>query len=262
MRNTHDHKERTPGNMPGEAQDPLVRLTQNADPSWHIGARLRNYFITGLVVVGPVTITLYIGWTFIKWVDAWVKPWLPRIYNPDTYLPIEIPGVGLIFAILGLMMIGALTANLIGRALISSGELMLGRMPIVRNVYGLLKQVFESVVQTGNGARFQKVGLIEFPSAGIWSIVFLTAEATTEIKAKLPGVPDLITVFMPTGIMPPTGFVCFVPRATVILVDMTVEDAAKIVVSAGMAGPDQARLKRLAEEARTVAAPAPRPRGT
>ena len=129
--------------------DPRVRIRLNpiSRPSWPSwpsrprpsrctpGARLRNYFLTGLVVVGPVTITLYIAWYFITIVDAWVKPYVPRIYNPDYYLPFPIPGVGLLFAIVGLTLIGALAANLLGRSLISAGELMLGRMPIVRNVY-------------------------------------------------------------------------------------------------------------------------------
>lgn len=219
----------------------------------HIGARLRNYFLTGLVVVGPVTITLYIAWWFINVVDAWVKPFVPQAYNPETYLPFPMPGIGLVFGIIGLTLIGALAANLLGRTIISSGELFLGRMPIVRNLYQALKQIFVSVVSAaGPGTSFHKVGLIEFPSKGIWSLVYVTGEASGEIKEVRPGgEDDLMTVFMPTGIMPPTGFVCLVPRKDVIFLSMTVEDAAKMVISAGMVMPEyQKQLQSLAEAAR------------
>ena len=122
--------------------------------------------------------------------------------------------MGLVFAIIGLTLIGALAANLLGRSLISAGELMLGRMPIVRNVYQGLKQIFESVVTASAPSQgFQKVALMEFPSKGIWSIVFVTGDAAEQIAAEIPG-EDLISVFMPTGMLPPSGFVCFVPRTT------------------------------------------------
>src|SRR5262245_793824 len=200
----------------------------------HTGARLRNYFLTGLVVVGPVGITLYIAWHVIRLVDGWVKPYVPPLYNPDSYLPFPLPGVGLVIAVILLTVVGALAANLLGRSLISGGELMLGRTPIVRNVYRGLKQIFESVVTAS--APNQKVALMEFPSKGIWSIVFVTGEAAQQINNEVPG-EDLVSVFMPTGMLPPSGFVCFVPRSSVVPIHMTVEDAAKIIISAGMVTP-------------------------
>lgn len=204
------------------------------------GTRVRNYFLTGLLIVGPLTITIYIIWWFINVVDAWVKPFVPAVYLPETYLPFEVPGIGLIFGFAGLTMIGALMANLLGRSLVSYGELILSRMPIVRNVYRALKQIFESAVTAaGPDQSFQKVGLIEFPSKGIWSVVLVTGETTGEIQAAMPtGERDLLTVFMPTGVVPPTGFICFVPRRDVTLLDMSAEDAAKIIISAGMVTPD------------------------
>jgi len=227
----------------------LKRLARDDGSSgWHLGARMRNAFLTGLLIVGPVTITLYIMWWLINWVDAWIKPLLPTHYNPDTYLPFPLPGLGLLFAILGLTIIGALAANLLGRSLVSTGELMLGQMPIVRNVYSAIKQIFESVITSaGPNQSFQKVGLIEFPSKGLWSLVFVTGETTGEIvDAKPGGEGDLLTVFMPTGIVPPTGFICFVPRADVMLLSMTAEEAAKVILSAGIVMPDPAaKLKEL-----------------
>jgi uncharacterized membrane protein len=232
----------------------IARLAEpTADTSRHIGARLRNYLLTGLVIVGPVSITLYATQWVIRAIDDWVKPFLPKSYNPDTYLPFAIPGLGLLLAVVGLVLIGALAANLLGRTLISYGDLFLGRMPIVRNVYQALKQIFESVVTAaGPGTNFKKVGLIEFPSKGLWSIVFITGDTIGEIGAAKPGGnSDLITVFMATGIVPPTGFVCFVPRDSVIPLDMSVEDAAKIVISAGMVTPPdpQKQLEGLAQAA-------------
>lgn len=229
----------------------LQRLATDDGAPLRIGARLRNYFLTGLLIVGPVTLTIYIIWWFINLSDAWLKPLVPRIYLPETYLPFAVPGIGLIFGIVFLTLIGALAANLLGRSMISFGEMMLDRMPVVRNLYRALKQFFESVVSaTGTQAGFQKVGLIEFPSKGLWSIVFVTGETKGEVALTEPGgESDLLTVFMPTGIVPPTGFICFVPRRGVVFLKMTVEDAAKIVISAGMVVPDyQARLKQIAEK--------------
>ncbi len=231
----------------------LAKLALDQTPEEpHFGARLRNYFLTGLVVIGPVGITLYIAWNFIALVDAWVKPYVPALYNPDSYLPFAVPGVGLVFSIILLTIIGALAANLLGRSLISAGEMMLSRTPIVRNVYRGLKQIFESVVTaSAPGQNFQKVALMEFPSKGIWSIVFVTGEAARDIAKELPG-QDLISVFMPTGMLPPSGFVCFVPRKNVLPIQMSVEDAAKIIISAGMVNPEtQAQLNDMAMRARS-----------
>lgn len=237
----------------------LAKLALDSPPaSLRTSTRLRNYFLTGLVVVGPVGITLYIAWNFIALVDGWVKPYVPAIYNPDTYLPFPVPGVGLVFAVLLLTIIGALAANLLGRSLISAGELMLGRTPIVRNVYQGLKQIFESVVTASSPQQaFQKVAVMEFPSKGIWSIVFVTGEAAREITKEVPG-QDLVSVFMPTGMLPPSGFVCFVPRKSVVPIHMSVEDAAKIIISAGMVNPEtQARLRDIAAKARGGASQPP-----
>lgn len=249
---------------PANAEDPdkgerKERAAPLREPRISIASRLRNYFLTGLVIVGPVTITIYIVWWAINVVDAWVKPLVPRIYDPATYLPFSIPGYGLLFAFVGLVTVGALAANLLGRTLISYAEVMLARMPIVRNVYRALKQIFESVVMAaeanriaGAGAGTQKVGLMEFPAKGIWSIVYVTGEATGAIKDARPaGESDLLAVFMPTSFVPPTGFVCFVPRRDVIILPISMEDAAKTVLSAGMFMPEQQdHLRNLAERSR------------
>lgn len=245
-----EHRHDTGAGTDAQLSEGLKRLaSDDGKVSRHLVSRFRNAFLTGLVIVGPVTITLWIMWGVIHWIDAWIKPLLPTSFNPDTYLPFPLPGLGLVVAIVGLTLIGALAANLLGRTLVSSGELMLSRTPIVRNVYGALKQIFESVISTaGPNKSFQKVGMIEFPSKEIWSLVFVTGETTGEIKDVKPGgESDLLTVFMPTGIVPPTGFICFVPRSNVVFLSMTVEEAAKIILSGGIVMPDvEAKLKRLA----------------
>ena len=233
---------------------PVVLPIAAEEPVHHLGlgARLRTYFLTGLVVVGPVAITIYLVWWFISYVDQWVKPLVPRAYNPETYLPFAVPGFGLLFSIVLLTMIGALAANLIGRSLISSGELFLDSMPIVRNVYRGLKQMFESVAAAAQPQRqIAKVGLMEFPSKGIWSLVYITGAATGELETVAPGGErDNLIVWMPTGFMPPTGFVCLVPRRDVLPLDMSAEDAAKLVMTAGIVIPEhQAKLRELARSA-------------
>lgn len=248
----HEHR--------AELVEGLAKLAEDdQEPHVSFGARLRNYFLTGLVVVGPVTITLYILKYVIDAIDRFVKPYIPAVYNPDTYLPFAVPGFGLLAAIILLTLVGALAANLIGRSVISAGEVMLGRMPVVRNVYKGTKQIFESVVTASapNQQAFQKVAVMEFPSKGIWAIVFITGEAAAEIQSIRPE-NDLVSVFMPTHLLPPSGFVVFVPRSSVVPIDLSVEDAAKIIISAGMVNPKtQKKLNDLATASVKTARTAP-----
>lgn len=230
----------------------LAKLAErdSMNSGFRIGTRLRNYFLTGLIIVGPVGITLYIMWWGINLVDAWVKPLVPTKYNPETYLPFSLPGIGLVLAITGLIIIGALTANLFGRTLISYGEILLGRMPVVRNVYSALKQIFETVLsQSGNS--FQQVGLIEYPRQGLYAVVFVSKETGPDIQRKLERDDSLLSVFLPTTPNPTSGYLLFVPAKDVIILDMTVEEAAKMVISAGLVEPGtQEDLKALAQKSK------------
>ncbi|MBZ8132471.1 DUF502 domain-containing protein [Afifella sp. IM 167] len=214
------------------------------------GLKLRSYFLTGIVVAAPIGITFYLTWALIAWIDGWVKPLIPRAYNPDNYLPFSVPGVGLIVAIVSLTLLGFLTANLVGRTIVSWGELLLERMPVVRNLYKALKQIFATVLSQSSRS-FQQVGLVEYPRHGLWALVFIATEAKGEIPARLPNAGDTIAVFLPTTPNPTSGFLLFVPAEDVILLDMTVEEAAKLVVSAGLVSPDyQEKTKKLATQAR------------
>ncbi|WP_428687515.1 DUF502 domain-containing protein [Roseibium sp.] len=198
--------------------------------------RLRNYFLTGLVITGPIGITLWLTWTFIKWVDGWVKPFVPSLYNPDTYLPFPIPGFGLIVAIFVLTIVGFFAANFLGRSLISVGERIVGRMPLVRNVYSGLKQIFETVLDE-RGSSFTKAALIEYPRRGLWAIVFISTETKGEVARRLKDKSEMVSVFLPTTPNPTSGFLLFVPREDITELDMGVEDAAKLVISAGLVNP-------------------------
>jgi uncharacterized membrane protein len=200
--------------------------------------RLRNYFLTGLVVGGPLTITFYIVWWFINWVDDWVKPLIPEAYLPETYLPYTIPGFGLIVAFLGLTTLGFLTANLLGRSLIRAGENILHRMPVVRSIYRGMKQVFETVFAE-EGTSFRKVALIEFPVKGTWSLVFLSTPPSGELAGQLPGEDEHVSVFLPCAPNPTTGFFFYLPRRNVVEISMSVDDAAKLVMSAGVIQPQE-----------------------
>ena len=138
--------------------------------------RLRSWFFTGLVVFGPLGLTVYVGWWLISLIDNWVKPLAPSVLWPDNYLPVHVPGFGVIVAIAGITLLGFLAANIAGRSWSASGEAMLDRTPVLRSVYKSLKQIFETIFREG-GTQFRKVGLVEYPAKGQWSIVFIVLRA-------------------------------------------------------------------------------------
>lgn len=220
--------------------------------------KLRNYFLTGIIVCAPLAITAYLSWTVIHWVDSWVKPYIPARYNPDNYLPFTVPGFGLIVALVMITLIGFLTANIIGRSIISYGEKLLNRMPLVRNVYSGLKQIFETVL-AHRTELFSKVGLFEYPRKGSWSIVFIAAQEDSEIGDALEEREGkTIAVFRPITPNVTTGYLLYVPEKDVIPLEMSVEDAAKLLISAGLVGPEYTnKTKALAKEALEKKALAP-----
>ncbi len=217
-------------------------------------ARLRNYFLTGLVVTGPVAITAYLTWSFVTWVDDLVRPFIPTVYRPETYLHFYIPGYGLIIAFIALTFLGFLTANLVGRTLVEFGEKILHRMPIVRPIYKTMKQIFETLFSK-SGSSFRTVALVEFPSPGMWSLVFLSQPPSADVSAKMPGT-DYVSAFMPCTPNPTTGFFFYVPRKDIIELDFTVESAMTLLMSAGMVQPngDQKKLAAMAAAAQAAQA--------
>jgi uncharacterized membrane protein len=220
-----------------------------------LGQRLRSWFFTGLVVFGPVAVTAYIAWWVIDTIDNWVRPWLPRSLWPDDYLPVHVPGFGVVIAIVGLTLLGFLTANFIGRSLVKFGEAMLDRTPLIRGVYKGLKQVFETIFSQ-SGSQFRKVGLVEFPVKGSWSIVFISSAPAEIIAGALPGKQPMISAFMPCTPNPTTGFFFYIPADEVIELPISADEAAKLVMSAGLIQPQgQAALAAMAESAKLAKPP-------
>ena len=217
-------------------------------------SRFRNYFLTGLVVAGPLTVTVWLIWTIITWVDNIVRPIIPPAYRPESYLPWPIPGTGLIVAVAALTLLGFLTANLVGRTLVELSEGLLSRMPIVRPVYKTMKQIFESLFSK-TSSSFRKVALIEFPAPGTYSLVFLSRPPVGDVATKLPHADDdYVSVFLPCTPNPTTGFFFFVHRKDLIELDIPVEAAMTLIISAGMVQPGDTQQDRLAALASTARA--------
>ncbi|MEO0981772.1 MAG: DUF502 domain-containing protein [Pseudomonadota bacterium] len=200
-------------------------------------AWLRGRFFAGIVIAAPIAITFMLLSWLIAEIDKRIKPLIPDAWNPETYTRFAIPGLGVIVAILLLTLLGAIATNLIGRSLIQAGDRLLSRVPVVRNLYSALKQLFETVA-TSNQASFKEVILIEYPKRGTWCIGFLTAAAKNEIALRLG--EGKVGVFVPTTPNPTSGFLMYVDRSEIIELDMTVEEGAKMIVSAGLVVPDYA----------------------
>lgn len=204
-----------------------------------LGARLRTWFLTGLVVAAPIWITAYVAIGFIEFTDSIVRILIPPRYNPEEFLPFSVPGLGLVILGILLTLTGFLTANFVGRRLLGWGERLVNRMPVIRTIYGGLKQIFDTLVNQSDN-NFSEAVLVEYPRKGVWAIAFLTTETKGEVgeKSREKTGDDMVSLFLPTTPNPTSGFLLFVPRRDVISLDMTVEDAAKLIISAGIVTPD------------------------
>lgn len=227
--------------MPAAAPEPAAAKTQQkADDSKEkphrrgFLARLQTYFFTGVLVTAPVTITVWLAWKFISYVDSKVTPMIPAVWNPENYLPFSIPGLGLVLIFVSLTLVGFLTAGLLGRSLVRSGERLLDQLPVVRGLYSALKQIFETVFKEQSDA-FREVVLIEYPRRGSWAIGFITGDATENIQEQTPN--HSINIFLPTTPNPTSGFLLFLPREETRTLRMSVEEGIKMVVSGGIVTP-------------------------
>ena len=216
--------------------------------------RLRTYFLTGIVATAPIGLTLYLSWVLVKFVDRLVTPSIPAQYNPNTYVPFDIPGLGVIVAIILLTFIGFITANFLGRQIVALGESVVDRMPVIRSVYGALKQIFETVLAQSSRS-FREVVLIEYPRRGIWAVGFVTSETLGEIQNVKED--ELVNVFLPTTPNPTSGFLLFVPRQDLITLHMTVEEGIKMVISGGIVTPPDPRPRAVIDARGPETAEAP-----
>ena len=196
--------------------------------------RLRTYFLTGVIVTAPIGITAFLVWQFIAFLDQRVGALIPAKYNPETYLPFSVPGLGLLITLVFLTLVGMLAAGFAGRTLVRTGERLLSRMPVVRSVYGTLKQIFETVLAQSSRS-FREVVLIEYPRRGIGAIGFVTGPTRGEVQDRAD--EELVNVFLPTTPNPTSGFLLFVPRKDLVHLDMTIEQGIKMVISGGIVAP-------------------------
>lgn len=210
-------------------------------------AGLRANFLTGLVVITPIGLTIWIVWKVIGWIDGWVLPFVPMQFQPDVLIrdiypafPVNVRGFGVIIFLVFAVFIGWLAKGLIGRSFLHWGERLVDRMPVVRSVYNGLKQIAETVFAQSESS-FDKACLVQYPRPGVWAIAFISTEAKGEIAAHVTGASGtterIVSVFMPTTPNPTTGFLFYVPENEIIYLDMTIEDAAKLIISAGLVYP-------------------------
>jgi uncharacterized membrane protein len=213
--------------------------------------RLRAYFLAGVLVTTPLAVTIALATWLIDFVDSRVVPLIPQKYNPDFYLKeylgyeIGLPGLGLIVLIVFITLVGALTAGFLGRIVLRFYENMLNRMPVIRSVYGATKQILETVLQHQSSAFRQPV-LVEYPRRGIWAVGFITGRTEGEVQNLIAD--DLINIFLPTTPNPTSGFLLFVPKEDLIMLDMSVEEAIKMVISAGIVTPPDGRPEAIKGE--------------
>ena len=200
-------------------------------------ARLRSSFLTGIVVILPVALTIWLLWSLLGWVDGFVLPLVPTRFQPEQYIGINLRGVGIIFFLLFTIIVGWVAKGLIGRSLIRYGEGMVDRMPFVRSIYSGAKQIAETVfAQTERS--FEEACLVQYPRKGIWAIGFVSTAARGEVAEKAETGSKLLSVFVPTTPNPTSGFLLFFPEEDVVMLDMSIEDAAKLVISAGLVYPN------------------------
>ncbi|NSY38879.1 DUF502 domain-containing protein [Leisingera sp. ANG59] len=200
-------------------------------------ASLRASFLTGIVVIAPVGLTIWLLWSVMGWIDSVVLPLVPHTFRPEQYIGINLRGVGLIIFLLFTIVVGWIAKGLIGRSLISFAESLVDRMPVVRTVYSGIKQISETVFAQSERS-FEKACLVQYPRKGIWAIGFISTYAKGEIAKRAETSGGLVSVFLPTTPNPTSGFLLFVPEEDVIELEMSVEDSAKLVISAGLVYPN------------------------
>lgn len=210
---------------------------------------LRASFLTGLVVIAPVGLTIWLIWTVVGWIDGFVLPLVPNAYQPDkllqTYLgldpsvQINVRGIGVIIFLMFTVIVGWMAKGFLGRSFIRFAESLVERTPVVRSIYSGIKQISETVFAQSERS-FEKACLIEYPRRGIWAIGFISTTAKGEVarRAGETEEEELVGVFVPTTPNPTSGFLLFFPSHDVIELDMTIEEAAKLVISAGLVYPN------------------------
>ena len=207
-------------------------------------ARLRTYLIAGIAVTAPIGITIYLAVVFVQLVDERMRGLIPAEYDILRYLPFDVPGLGVLALLLALLVVGFFAASLVGRMVFRLGESIIDRVPVIRSIYGALKQIFETVF--ADSSSFRDVVLVEYPRRGLWAVGFITGRTRGEVKDKIDS--DPVNIFVPTTPNPTSGFLLCVPRTDLVNLDMSVEDGMKMVISAGIVTPPRAATDDAGEE--------------
>lgn len=212
-----------------------IRMEREKAVFMRLGAKLRAYLFSGILVTAPVAITFYMAYKFIFWVDRLVNQMLPPQYKFDNVFPYALPGVGLVILIVFLIIVGMFTAGFLGGFLVRLGEWIVNKMPLISSVYSLLKQVFETIFSSKTQA-FSKVVMLEYPRKGIWILGFVSSPTKGEVKKYFDD--EMLNVFIPTTPNPTSGFLIFVPKKDTVELKMTVEEGIKFVISGGLVEPE------------------------
>lgn len=212
-------------------------------------ARMRGNFLAGLIIIAPIGLTLWLIWTVVGWIDSWVWPFVPYAYQPEELInrwfrgpemeriSVNVRGIGVFIFLTFTVVVGWMGKGIMGRSFLRWGESLVQRMPVVRSIYSGVKQIAETVFSQRD-TSFDRACLVEYPRKGIWAIAFISTDAKGEIESGIPVDGGKISVFLPTTPNPTSGFLLFVPKADIIELDMSVEDAAKLVISAGLVYPN------------------------
>ncbi|MDD3668812.1 MAG: DUF502 domain-containing protein [Alphaproteobacteria bacterium] len=193
---------------------------------------LKTYFFTGILVSVPVAMTFYVIFILFDYIDSRVTELLPAQYNPETYLHYSLPGLGILILAGFFLLVGFLTANFVGRALVRVGQSLMEHVPVVSGLYNALRKIFETFLGDGTAKAFRQPVLIQYPRKGLWTIAFLTGPADAVVQAAAKR--DLIGIFVPTTPNPTSGFLLYMPARDIVRLDMSVEDALKIILSMGI----------------------------
>lgn len=195
---------------------------------------MKKYFITGLLIWIPLSITFSVLALIINTLDGWVLPWLPQHLQPQTVLGFDIPGLGVILCTFILFATGVIGANVLGQRIVRLWEALLSRIPVVKSIYYSVKQVSDTLFSS-NGKAFRKALLVQYPREGVWTVAFLTGEPNSDIAQCLHG--EHVSVYVPTTPNPTSGFFLMLPKADVIELDMSVDEALKYIISMGVVAP-------------------------
>ncbi len=214
-----------------------------------IAEATRRYFVAGLLVIAPIGVTLWAVWSIIQWLDALLLPRVLKLVVPGVEGPLHVPVVGALFTFAAIILVGVIARHLFGSELVRIWERALSRVPVARSIYAGVKQLSEAILTSSQRPSFRRVVLVEYPRKGVFALAFTTGPAQGAVQQVMP--KTMINCFVPTTPNPTSGFYLLVPEDEVIDVTLTVEEAFKLVMSAGLVSP---------ENTPTVEQPARRPR--